>query len=81
MLTQEPSGKVFSAGYLQVEQIHGDVGHGRPRALLHRGFLGSDNETVHGRPVGLALDRSGALLVADDVGNTVWRVSATQPGT
>ncbi|HEX3872359.1 MAG TPA: hypothetical protein VHV77_18065, partial [Pirellulales bacterium] len=42
------------------------------------GFLGSDNETVHGRPVGLALDRSGALLVADDVGNTVWRVSATQ---
>ena len=45
------------------------------------GFLGKDNETVHGRPVGLALDRSGALLVADDVGNTVWRVSATQPGT
>ncbi|HEX8789255.1 MAG TPA: sorbosone dehydrogenase family protein [Telluria sp.] len=28
-----------------------------------------------GRPVGLALDRSGALLIADDVGNTVWRVS------
>jgi glucose/arabinose dehydrogenase len=45
------------------------------------GFLGKDNETVHGRPVGLALDRSGSLLVADDVGNTVWRVSATQPGT
>jgi glucose/arabinose dehydrogenase len=45
------------------------------------GFLGSDNETVHGRPVGLAPDRGGALLVADDVGNTVWRVSATQPGT
>jgi glucose/arabinose dehydrogenase len=45
------------------------------------GFLGQDNETVHGRPVGLALDRSGALLVADDVGNTVWRVSATQTGT
>jgi glucose/arabinose dehydrogenase len=45
------------------------------------GFLGEDNQTVHGRPVGLALDRSGALLVADDVGNTVWRVSATQPGS
>jgi glucose/arabinose dehydrogenase len=45
------------------------------------GFLGTDNETVRGRPVGLALDRSGALLVADDVGNTVWRVSATQSGT
>jgi glucose/arabinose dehydrogenase len=27
-----------------------------------------------GRPVGLAIDRSGGLLVADDVGNTVWRV-------
>ena len=42
------------------------------------GFLGTDNKTVHGRPVGLALDRSGALLIADDVGNIVWRVSATQ---
>jgi glucose/arabinose dehydrogenase len=40
------------------------------------GFLAQDNKTVHGRPVGLALDRTGALLVADDVGNVVWRVSA-----
>ncbi|HEU4375411.1 MAG TPA: sorbosone dehydrogenase family protein [Telluria sp.] len=39
------------------------------------GFLRPDNH-VNGRPVGLALDRSGALLIADDVGNTVWRVSA-----
>jgi glucose/arabinose dehydrogenase len=31
---------------------------------------------AYGRPVGVALDRSGALLVADDVGNTVWRVTA-----
>jgi glucose/arabinose dehydrogenase len=31
--------------------------------------------------VGLALDRSGAMLVADDVGNTIWRVSATQSGS
>jgi glucose/arabinose dehydrogenase len=29
-----------------------------------------------GRPVGMAIDRTGALLIADDVGNTVWRVSA-----
>jgi glucose/arabinose dehydrogenase len=29
-----------------------------------------------GRPVGVAIGRDGALLVADDVGNTVWRVSA-----
>jgi len=39
------------------------------------GFLSPDGE-AHGRPVGVALDRTGALLVADDVGNTVWRVSA-----
>jgi len=53
---------------------------GKPTPVV-TGFLGKDEETVHGRPVGLALDRSGALLVADDVGNTVWRVSAGQPGT
>jgi glucose/arabinose dehydrogenase len=53
---------------------------GKPMPVV-TGFLGKDNETVHGRPVGLALDRSGALLVADDVGNTIWRVSATQSGS
>ena len=31
---------------------------------------------ARGRPVGVAIDRTGALLVADDVGNTVWRVTA-----
>ena len=30
---------------------------------------------ARGRPVGVAIDRSGALIVADDVGNTVWRVT------
>lgn len=40
------------------------------------GFLDADNHT-HGRPVGLAVDRTGALLIADDVGNTVWRVSSS----
>lgn len=38
------------------------------------GFI--DGDTAHGRPVGLALDKAGALLVADDVGGTIWRVSA-----
>jgi glucose/arabinose dehydrogenase len=52
---------------------------GKPMPVV-TGFLG-EKETVHGRPVGLALDSFGALLVADDVGNTVWRVSATRPGT
>ncbi|WP_296482011.1 sorbosone dehydrogenase family protein [Rhodoferax sp.] len=39
------------------------------------GFL-SEQGTANGRPVGVALDKQGALLVADDVGNVVWRVSA-----
>jgi glucose/arabinose dehydrogenase len=39
------------------------------------GFVNDRGEAM-GRPVGVALDRSGALLVADDVGNTIWRVSA-----
>ena len=38
------------------------------------GFLSAEGR-AYGRPVGVALDRSGALLVADDVGNEVWRVS------
>jgi len=38
------------------------------------GFLSPDGE-AYGRPVGVALDRRGGLLVADDVGNAVWRVS------
>jgi len=39
------------------------------------GFLTSDGKAM-GRPVGVALDRTGAVLIADDVGNTVWRVSS-----
>ena len=42
------------------------------------GFLNSDNQ-ARGRPVGVAIDKSGALLVADDAGNTVWRVTAAHP--
>src|SRR6202035_1669755 len=38
------------------------------------GFLNSD-EKARGRPVGLAVDTSGALLIADDVGTAVWRVT------
>ncbi len=39
------------------------------------GFLDPQGN-ARGRPVGLAIDKTGALLIADDVGNTVWRVSA-----
>jgi glucose/arabinose dehydrogenase len=38
------------------------------------GFLTQDEKKTQGRPVGLAFDHSGALLIADDVGNAVWRV-------
>lgn len=49
---------------------------GRPSGLpvdFLTGFLSADDK-AQGRPVGVALDRSGALLVADDVGNAVWKV-------
>ena len=45
---------------------------GPPRDIL-TGFLSVDKKAF-GRPVGVAVDNTGALLVADDVGNTVWRV-------
>lgn len=40
------------------------------------GFLNTDGE-AQGRPVGVTLDKDGALLVADDVGNKVWRVAVS----
>ena len=53
--------------------------NGMPQDVV-TGFLNGD-EQARGRPVGLALDKGGALLIADDVGNTVWRVTgdATTP--
>jgi glucose/arabinose dehydrogenase len=52
---------------------------GRPAADTPRdvltGFLDGDGQ-AQGRPVGVVFDRQGALLVADDVGNVVWRVTA-----
>ena len=41
------------------------------------GFLDKDEKAM-GRPVGVVIDQQGDLLVADDVGNKVWRVSATK---
>jgi glucose/arabinose dehydrogenase len=48
---------------------------GKPQDIL-TGFL-NDKGEAQGRPVGVRIDKQGALLVADDVGNTVWRVTAT----
>jgi len=47
---------------------------GQPVEVL-TGFI-TDSGDAMGRPVGVAMDKRGALLVADDVGNTVWRVTA-----
>ena len=49
---------------------------GQPIDVL-TGFV-RDNGDAMGRPVGVAIDARGGLLVADDVGNTVWRVSAAK---
>jgi glucose/arabinose dehydrogenase len=59
---------------------------GQPIDVL-TGFVDNNGKAL-GRPVGVAFDKGGALLVADDVGNTVWRVtggtttaaSAERPG-
>lgn len=40
------------------------------------GFMGEDGNT-YGRPVGVTVDPKGALIVADDLSNTVWRVAVT----
>jgi glucose/arabinose dehydrogenase len=51
---------------------------GKPTGLpldVLSGFLTDAGEAL-GRPVGVVIDKQGALLVADDVGNVIWRVSA-----
>lgn len=62
------------AGYKVVFIAFAD---GQPQGMpidVLTGFLSGDGD-AQGRPVGVAVDARGALLVADDVGNTVWRVS------
>ena len=49
------------------------VPSGPPQDVLS-GFLDKDGH-AQGRPVGVAIDKAGALLVADDVGNVIWRVA------
>lgn len=51
------------------------VGESKPVDVL-TGFLSPDGEKAYGRPVGVAIGPDGGLLVADDVGNTIWRVHA-----
>jgi len=51
---------------------------GPPEDIL-TGFVAADGK-ARGRPVGVVIDHAGALLVADDVGNVVWRVTPTAHG-
>ena len=57
--------------------------NGRPTGALPEdvltGFI--ENGDARGRPVGVAVDSKGALLVADDVGNAIWRVTGSVPPT
>ena len=50
---------------------------GQPSVLL-TGFL-NDDDNAQGRPFGVAIDKKGGVLVADDAGNTIWRVTGTTP--
>ena len=52
---------------------------GPPRDVL-TGFLSPDERAAYGRPVGVALGPDGSLLVADDVGDAVWRVTGARQG-
>ncbi|VTP62868.1 Uncharacterised protein [Serratia rubidaea] len=42
------------------------------------GFLTDDQKQVRGLPVGLAMDKQGGVVIADDAGDSVWRVSAAR---
>ena len=63
------------SGYAVVHVAFKDgVPIGSPETLVS-GFYSDDEKRLFGAPVGLAQDKDGALLIADDVGNRVWRVS------
>ncbi len=68
-----------AAGY---DVVFVPFSQGKPSAMpqpVLSGFL-DDAGQARGRPVGVAVDRAGGLLVADDVGNVVWRVAAARSG-
>ena len=72
---ESPAAQWLSSRFRSVE-------HGQPAGSpveVHTGFV-KENGDAMGRPVGVAIDRKGALLVADDVGNTVRRVFAASSG-
>ncbi len=62
------------SGYAVIFIPFADGAPSGPPLTVLGGFL--DDDEARGRPVGVAIDATGALLVADDVGNVIWRVSA-----
>src|SRR5438874_1329162 len=52
---------------------------GPPRDIL-TGFLAPDERVSYGRPVGVTLGPDGSVLVADDVGDVIWRVTSERHG-
>ncbi len=52
---------------------------GPPRDVL-TGFLAPDERASYGRPVGVTIGPDGSLLVADDVGDVIWRVTGDRRG-
>jgi glucose/arabinose dehydrogenase len=63
------------SGYKVIHVPFTDGHPSGPPVDVLSGFV-RDNGDAMGRPVGVAVDRLGGLLVADDVGNAVWRVAA-----
>jgi glucose/arabinose dehydrogenase len=62
--------------------VHVNFAQGKPVGApepVITGFHSDDEKQLYGAPVGLAQDKEGALLVADDVGNVVWRVTSASP--
>ena len=68
---------LYGSGWRVVERHY--LVYKRAWVVFLTGFLNADDE-IQGRPVGVAVDRGGALLVADDVAGIVWRVAAQVAG-
>ncbi|MRI57489.1 sorbosone dehydrogenase family protein [Methylobacterium sp. DB1607] len=64
------------SGYKVVFVPFSDGRPSGPAQDVVTGFL-DDDEQAQGRPVGVAMDKRGALLIADDLGGVVWRVTTT----
>jgi glucose/arabinose dehydrogenase len=64
------------SGYKVVFVPFNDGRPAGPPVDILGGFLAPDESVSYGRPVGVAIGRDGSLLVADDVGDVIWRVTS-----